>query len=200
MMPGLHGFDVCAAVKRDRAVSDTRVVLCSAVYRGTVAEDARIAFGADGYLQKPFRLEDAAATLRRALAGPGGAAVDRAALAAAATSWRAAVVAMKQRRDDEALALCRQATAQDPLSADAFYWLGHALSRHGLLFEAVAAFERAAELRPDVTLVHQCLALTYERVGFQRSAREEWAHAIESCRDPHRKRTMQAHLEKLLFL
>lgn len=94
----------------------------------------------------------------------------------------------------------RHATAQDPLSAEAHYWLGHALSRHGLLFEAVAAFERASELRPDVAIVHQCLALTYERIGFQRSAREEWAHAIESCRDPRRKKVMQAHLETLLFL
>jgi CheY-like chemotaxis protein len=200
MMPGLHGFDVCAAVKRDPALSGTRVVFCSAVYRGTVAEDARVAFGADGYIQKPFRLEEAARALRDALGGPGDGAADRAAAAAAVASWRAAVVAMKQGRDDEALALCRQATAQDPRSADAHYWLGHALSRQGVLFEAVAAFERASELRPEVSLVHQCLALTYERIGFQRSARQEWAHAIESCRDPRRKKVMQAHLEKLLFL
>lgn len=200
MMPGLHGFDVCAAVKRDPALSGTRVVFCSAVYRGTAAEDARIAFGADGYIQKPFRLEDAAATLRRALPGAGEAAADRADAAAAAASWRAAVVAMKERRDDEALALCRHASAQDPCSSEAHYWLGHALSRHGLLFEAVAAFERASELRPDVAIVHQCLALTYERIGFQRSAREEWAHAIESCRDLRRRKAMQAHLERLLFL
>ena len=58
MMPGLHGFDVCAAVKRDPALSGTRVVFCSAVYRGTVAEDARIAFGADGCIQKRFRLRE----------------------------------------------------------------------------------------------------------------------------------------------
>jgi CheY-like chemotaxis protein len=200
MMPGLHGFDVCAAVKRDPALSGTRVVFCSAVYRGSAAEDARIAFGADGYIQKPFRLEDAAATLRRALPGAGDPAADRADVDAAAASWRAAVVAMKERRDDEALALCRHATAQDPCSSEAHYWLGHALSRHGLLFEAVAAFERASELRPDVAIVHQCLALTYERIGFQRSAREEWAHAIESCRDARRRKAMQAHLERLLFL
>jgi CheY-like chemotaxis protein len=200
MMPGLHGFDVCAAVKADPALANTRVVFCSAVYRGTVAEDARIAFGADGYIQKPFRLEEAAGTLRRTLDGLADAATDRAAIDSAAASWRAAVAAMKERRDEEALALCRQATAQDPLSADAHYWLGHALSRHGLLFEAVAAFERASELRPEVAVVHQCLALTYERLGFQRSARQEWAHAIESCRDPRRRRAMQARLEQLLFL
>jgi tetratricopeptide (TPR) repeat protein len=105
-----------------------------------------------------------------------------------------------EHRDEEALALGRQAVAQDPLSADAQYWLGHALSRQGLLFEAVAAFERASELRPELAVVHQCLALTYERVGFQRSARQEWAHAIEACEDPRRKKAMQAHLEKLLFL
>ncbi|HET7826504.1 MAG TPA: response regulator, partial [Anaeromyxobacter sp.] len=157
MMPGMHGFDVCAAVKRDAALADTRVVFCSAVYRGTVAEDARVAFGADGYLQKPFRLEEAAATLRAAVSEPPDAEADAAAIEAAAASWRAAVAALKEHRDEEALALCRQAVAQDPLSADAHYWLGHALSRQGLLFEAVAAFERASELRPELAVVHQCL-------------------------------------------
>ena len=201
MMPGMHGFDVCAAVKRDPALSDTRVVFCSAVYRASAADDARIAFGADGFLQKPFRLEEAAETLRAALSDVPDAETNAAAIEAAVGSWRAAVAALKERRDEEALTLCRQAVAQDPLSADAQYWLGHALSRQGLLFEAVAAaFERASELRPEVAVVHQCLALTYERVGFQRSAREEWAHAIEACDDPRRKKAMQAHLEKLLFL
>ena len=200
MMPGLHGFDVCAAVRRDPALADTRVVFCSAVYRGTVADDARLAFGADAFIQKPFRLEEAAAKLREVLEGPPDADADGAAIEAAAASWRAAAAALKARRDDEALAHCRRAIAQDPLSSEAHYWLGHALSRQGFLFDAVAAFERAAELRPEVGVVHQCLALTYERLGFQRSARQAWAHAIAACPDPRRKQAMQAHLEKLLFL
>jgi CheY-like chemotaxis protein len=200
MMPGLHGFDVCAAVRRDPLLGDTRVVFCSAVYRGIVADDARLAFGADGFIQKPFRLEEAAATLRTVLEGPPDAEADGAAIEAAAAAWRAAAAALKAGRDEEALSLCRRAVAQDPLSSEAQYWLGHALSRQGLLFEAVAAFERASELRPEVGVVHQCLALTYERLGFQRAARQAWAHAIAACDDARRKQAMQARLEKLLFL
>ncbi|HEY6098892.1 MAG TPA: hypothetical protein VIW03_05655 [Anaeromyxobacter sp.] len=35
------------------------------------------------------------------------------------------------------------------------------------------------------------LAQTYETLGFQKSAREGWARAIEVCRDEKRKADMQ---------
>jgi predicted negative regulator of RcsB-dependent stress response len=44
------------------------------------------------------------------------------------------------------------------------------------------------------------LAATYEQLGFQKSAREAWARAIETCRDEKRKRAMQAKLMRLLGL
>jgi Tfp pilus assembly protein PilF len=69
-----------------------------------------------------------------------------------------------------------------------------------MLYEAVAAFERVAEIEPGAEAAHQCLALLYERLGFQRSAREAWAQAIATCQDPARKKAMQARLTELLFL
>jgi Tfp pilus assembly protein PilF len=62
----------------------------------------------------------------------------------------------------------------------------------------VAAYERAAELRPDVDAAWQFLAQTYERLGFQKSARESWARAVEACQDPARRKAMQARLLTLL--
>jgi tetratricopeptide (TPR) repeat protein len=101
-------------------------------------------------------------------------------------------------RLEEAAVALREAVARDELAPEAHYYLGHALARQGLLFEAAAAYARAAELRPDVEAPHRNLARTYEQLGFLRSAREAWARAIESCQDDGRRRTMQARLVRLL--
>lgn len=200
MMPGMHGFEVCRAIKSDRALRATRVVLCSAIYRGTVGTDAQMAFGADAFIEKPFRLDELTRVFKVALVGPVAAetAEERAAREEAQALWGAASEALSMGRVAQAAELSREAASKDPWSAEAHYYLGHALSKQGLLFEAVAAYERAAELRPDVDATHQCLAQTYERLGFQKSAREAWGRAVETCKDPARKRVMQARLMKLL--
>jgi len=202
MMPGMHGFEVCRAIKSDPELRATPVVLCSAVYRGSVGADARIAFGAEAYLQKPFRLEEATQLFRHWLADTGSAAFEeeRERREAAERHWRAGAEELAKGHLDEALELCWRAVDEDRFSPQAQFCLGHALSRQGLLYEAVAAFERAAELEPKAEATLQCLALLYERLGFQRSAREAWAHAIEACLDPARKKAMQARLAGLLFL
>ncbi len=200
MMPGMHGFEVCRTIKGDRSLRTTRVVLCSAIYRGTVGTDAQIAFGADAFVEKPFRLDELTRVFKVALVGPAAAETteERAAREEAQALWGAASEALSMGRVTQAVELSREAASKDPWSAEAHYYLGHALAKQGLLFEAVAAYERAAELRPDVDATHQCLAQTYERLGFHKSAREAWARAVESCKDPARKKVMQARLMKLL--
>lgn len=202
MMPEIHGFEVCRAIKSDRDLCATPVVLCSAVYRGSVGSDARIAFGADAYLEKPFRLEEATQLFRHWLVTSGTADAEEARerREAAERLWRAGAEELAKGRLDEALALCWRAVSQDHFSPQAHYCLGHALSQQGMLYEAVAAFERVAEIEPGAEAAHQCLALLYERLGFQRSAREAWAQAIATCQDPARKKAMQARLTELLFL
>ena len=199
MMPGVHGFDVCRNVKDDPALRGTRVVLCSAVYRGAVAAEAQVAFGADGYLEKPFRVREASRLFREALAGPEAPAPgesERRERARADTQQGAKALAAG--RNEEAVSLCRRATEVDPVCAEAHYYLGHALSREGMLFEAAAAFERAAELRPDADLTHSCLALLYERLGFRRAAGLAWARAAEACHDPGRRERIHGRLLALL--
>jgi tetratricopeptide (TPR) repeat protein len=175
------------------------VVLSSSMHRGTVAADAKIAFGADGFVEKPYRAEDLQRTLKLLLLGAAGDPADPA-RAVAATLWREGARLLQAERVDEAVALLREAASKDELSAEAHYYLGHALARQGLLFEAAAAFSRAAELRPDVPEAHEVLALTYEQLGFQQSAREAWARAVETCKDEKRKRAMQERLMRLLGL
>ena len=68
----------------------------------------------------------------------------------------------------------------------------------GRLFDAVAAYERSAELRPDVDASYLCLAHAHEKLGFRKSAREAWARAFETCKDPARKKDIHARLIQLL--
>jgi CheY-like chemotaxis protein len=200
MMPELHGFEVCRAVKADPKLRRTYVILCSAVYRGAAGIDAKAAFGADAFLEKPFRIDDAARAFRTGLAGgdPASSPEASARRQRAEADWRAGAEALKEGRMEQAVELCRRATQTDPLNPEAQYVLAFALMRQGLLFEAVAAFERTAELRPGVEVVQRDLALIYERLGFQRSARQAWAAAVEACTDPQRKQQMRERLIALL--
>lgn len=200
MMPRMHGFEVCRAIKGDPELRRTQVVLTSRVYRGTAAADARTAFGADAFLEKPLQPEELTRVLRIALVGAAAGAHpgDEAHRVAAEKAWRAGAQALAAGHTDEALEFCRQAIAEDGFSAEAHYYLGHALFKEGLLFEAAGAYERSTELRPDVDAAYQYLAQTYEKLGFQKSAREAWARAIETCRDATRKQAMQTRLAKLL--
>src|SRR5512138_3171922 len=198
LLPMTPGFEVCRAVKGDPVLRGTPVVLTSAVHRGTVAADARAAFGADAFLEKPWRDEEVVRTARRLLLGGAPDPAEEAARAAAARAWQEGARLLQAGRVDEAIALLREATAKDDLSPEAHYYLGVALARQGILFEAAAAFGRAAELRPDVDVAHQVLARTYEALGFKKSAREAWARAIEACRDERRRGDMQVRLMQLL--
>jgi CheY-like chemotaxis protein len=198
MLPMMPGFEVCRAVKGDPVLRPTRVVLSSAIHRGTVAADAKIAFGADAFLEKPYRPDELNRTLKLLLLGPAGDPAEQASRAVAATAWREGAKLLQAGRLDEAIKLLREASAKDDLSAEAHYYLGHALARQGLLFEAAAAFSRATELRPDVAEAHEVLAMTYEQLGFQQSAREAWARAVETSKDEKRKRSMQERLMRLL--
>lgn len=200
MLPMVPGYEVCRAVKGDPVLRPTQVVLTSAVHRGTVAADVKATFGADAFLERPLRAEEATRVLKLALLGPAGDPADQAARREAAAAWREGAQLFREGRIDEAALALRQAVAQDPFAAEAHYYLGHALVRQGLLFEAAAAYSRAAELRPDVDAAHQSLAQTYEQLGFQKSAREAWARATEACQDDGRRRAMQARLMKLLGL
>ena len=199
MMPEMHGFDVCRAIKGDPALSATRVVFCSAVYRGTVGADAQVAFGADAYIERPFRLDELARVVKRALGGQAAeSAQERAAREEATALWRQAAEALTQNQAERAAELARQATARDPWSAEAHFYLGHALVNLGQLFDAIAAYERSAELRPDVDASYLCLAQAHEKLGFRKSAREAWARAFETCKDPARKKDIHARLIRLL--
>jgi CheY-like chemotaxis protein len=198
MLPMTPGFEVCRAVKGDPVLRPTAVILTCAVQRATAAADVKAAFGADAFLEKPYRDDEVLRTAKLLLLGQVEDPTEEAAREAARITWREGARLLQAGRVEEATAFLRDAVGKDDFSAEAQYYLGVALAWQGLLFEAAAAFARAAELRPDVDAAHQLLARAYEQLGLTKAARGAWAQAIETCRDERRRPEMQARLMRLL--
>jgi two-component system alkaline phosphatase synthesis response regulator PhoP len=65
-LPGMSGFDVCRAVKRDAQLADTRVILLTGKGQQRDREEGALA-GADGYVMKPFDPDELLAIARDAV-------------------------------------------------------------------------------------------------------------------------------------
>jgi DNA-binding response OmpR family regulator len=63
MMPGRSGIDVLREMRADEALRDVPVVVMSA-WQSTEDIDAAVAAGANGFLPKPFRVEDLDSTVK----------------------------------------------------------------------------------------------------------------------------------------
>jgi DNA-binding response OmpR family regulator len=63
MMPGRSGIDVLREMRSDEALRDIPVVVMSA-WQSSQDVDAVLAAGADGFLAKPFRLEELDSAVR----------------------------------------------------------------------------------------------------------------------------------------
>ncbi len=69
MMPDMHGFDVCQAVRKDRSLDDMKILISSA--KGyEVDKKAAKRLGADGYINKPFPSEEFAAEVEKLIGKP----------------------------------------------------------------------------------------------------------------------------------
>jgi two-component system, OmpR family, phosphate regulon response regulator PhoB len=67
MLPVVSGYDICAGIRTDPELSAVKVLMMTA--RGSAMERKRgIEFGADGFIAKPFELNDLRAEVRRLLA------------------------------------------------------------------------------------------------------------------------------------
>ena len=66
MMPRKNGFEVCAAIKHERGLASTKVVLLTAKGQA-VDREAGMAAGADRYVTKPFDPDELLAMARELL-------------------------------------------------------------------------------------------------------------------------------------
>ena len=198
MIPELHGFEVCRAIKGDPALRRARVLMVSAIYTGwKVGADVQANFGADAFLEKPFRIEELRRQVRNLLfpsISEGDASRFRAGALALCTE---AAELAKSGGADAAMAVLLKAAQVDPFSAEPHLFLGQLLRSLQRPYEAVAALERAVELRPDLFRPLAELAVAYETVGFRRTASEIYTRALAVCPDPTQAELIGKRIEAL---
>jgi two-component system, OmpR family, phosphate regulon response regulator PhoB len=66
MLPEVSGYEICERIRSDPEVAGTKVLMMTA--RGSAMEQRRcLALGANGFISKPFELQDLRAEVRRLL-------------------------------------------------------------------------------------------------------------------------------------
>lgn len=68
MMPGMSGWEVCRAIREDESLAATGVIMLTGIGE-RLNEMTSPLYGADGYLDKPFDLDDLSAKVREVLEG-----------------------------------------------------------------------------------------------------------------------------------
>lgn len=197
MLPKIHGFDVCRRIKSAPRTRKIPVIMMTAIYRGwRFAQDARETYGAEDYVEKPFRLDDLLRRIEEVLGAAAGRDLPPRASADAVISKGKELLLAG--RLGEAIAAFESGTRVDPWSSDAWFHLARALRAEGDPFRAMTAFERALEIRSNHLAALRALAGLYEEKGFRRKAAEALERAFSAATDAETKAAVKADLLRLL--
>jgi len=197
MLPKVHGFEACRRMKSSPRTRHVPVIMMTAVYRGwRFAEDARDTYGAEDYIEKPFRLDDVLRRIEAVLETT--AARPRPSAAAAEPHLNRGKELLTASQLPEAQAAFEAAVQADPYSAEAHAQLARTLRARGEVYGAMTAFERAAELKPGWLPVLRALAGLYEEKGFRRKATEALERALAAAGDDATRDTLRNDLMALL--
>ena len=197
MLPHVHGFELCNRIKGDARLRTVPVIMMSAVYRGwRFAQDAREAFGADDYLEKPFHLADVLRRVRERLQNP--IAISPEQKDAAERSYKEGVKYLSEGNHEKARPALEQATKLDPFSARNPFALGRALREGREAFRAMSEYEKAVELRPSHFAALCSLAELYLEKGFRRKAVEALERALTCAPDGRTREGIRTRLLRLL--
>ena len=196
MLPEIHGFEICKKVKTSKRFGHIPVIMISAVYRGwRYAMDAKEAYGADDYVEKPFRLVPLLRKVDELLQG------DRrrpeTSEQTAALSYQKGVSLYREKRYDEALTSLKEACQLDPFSANIHYALANVLLAKNQIYEAMQEYEQTIELKPELFAPLRNLAILYQKKGFKNKAVEMWERALR-CSPEGERDQVKAQLLRLL--
>jgi DNA-binding response OmpR family regulator len=197
MLPLVNGFEICSRIKSNPRLRKVPVIMMSAVYRGwRFAQDARDAFGADDYVEKPFHLADLLHRVEERLAeGTSKAPPEK---AQAEALLKRGVELLEAKKPKEARVELEKAVKEDPFSPRGQLALARALVEVGDVFRAITAYERAIELRPNLFAALRNLAGLYLEKGFRRKAAEALERAMQHAPDPPMREKIRAQLLRLL--
>jgi DNA-binding response OmpR family regulator len=198
MLPQVHGFELCARLKANARTRAMPVILCSAIYKGwRYASDAREAFGADDFIEKPFHLPE---LLKRVESGLAGKSTQQPPHPSekAEQLYQKGMGLLEAKQFAEARPVLEDAAREDPLSARAHFALARAMHQQGDLFHAMTEYERAVELRPNLFQALRALAGLYQEKGFRRKAVEALERALHAAPDAPSREAVRARLIQLL--
>jgi DNA-binding response OmpR family regulator len=194
MLPKLHGFEVARRLRADPSTRRIPIIIMTAVYRGwRFAQDARDSFGAEDYVEKPFRVDDLLRRIDAVLESR-----PQPLATASAPLLERGRAALGENRLAEAAAAFEEAVRLDPFAAEAYVGLGEVLRAQGELFQAMSALERALELRPALLTAMRTLAALYLEKGFRSKAAEVLERAVGVARDPETRERLRQELMPLL--
>jgi DNA-binding response OmpR family regulator len=197
MLPHVHGFELCNRIKGDARLRAVPVIMMSAVYRGwRFAQDAREAFGADDYLEKPFHLADVLRRVHERLQHPRAVSPEQ--KETAERSYKEGVKFLSEGNPDKARPALEQAAKLDPFSARNHFALGRALREAREAFRAMSEYEKAVELRPSHFAALCSLAELYLEKGFRRKAVEALERALTCAPDGRTREGIRTRLLRLL--
>ena len=199
MLPEIHGFEICRKLKGSPRYRDIPIIMISAVYKGwRYARDLKESYKADGFIEKPFRVEDLNKEVARILEVSGKFERDGLANAEEADRYyRQGVQNFVQGRSEEAKTLFRQAIDADPFSAKLRYHLAAVYLKENSYYEAIQEFEQAVDLKPDFFNALKSLAMLYQRMGFRYKAIETWERAMACAPNEDIKGSIKEHIVSL---
>ncbi|HEU4384710.1 MAG TPA: response regulator [Anaeromyxobacteraceae bacterium] len=197
MLPKLHGFEVCRKARSDQRTRQVPIIIMTALYRGwRFAQDARENYGAEDYIEKPFRIDDLLRRVEAVLESTAGR--GKAGGPSTQPQFKKGKELLLAGQLDGAVAAFEEATRVDPFSAEAHYHLAKALRAKGDAFRAMTAFEKAAELRQGFFQALRSLAALYTEKGFRRKAAETLERALASAPDAATRDAIKSDLLRLL--
>jgi DNA-binding response OmpR family regulator len=197
MLPYVHGFEVCSRIKSNPRLRAVPVIMMSAVYRGwRFAKDARDAYGADDYIEKPFHLADLLQRIEGRLAE--GTRKPPPQKAKAEELLRRGLALLEEKKLPEARAELDRAVKEDPFSPRCQIALARVLVDTGDVFRAITHYERAVELRPGLFPALRNLAALYMDKGFRSKAAETLERALQHAPDPKTREQVKTQLLRLL--
>jgi CheY-like chemotaxis protein len=202
MLPEVHGFDICRRIKGSKRYGHIPIVMVSAIYRGwRFAQDLRESYGADAFIEKPFKVGDVVGAVERAVAGRSGEPPDpdEQLSEEARDALQAGLAAFKAGDLDAAIEHLRRGVGIDPLAYKLHYHLGLLYGRRDAnVFEAIQAMETAVDLSPRSFQALKNLAVLYQRAGFKHRSVEMWERALHVAPDEETRRAIKDHLVSLL--
>jgi DNA-binding response OmpR family regulator len=197
MLPKVHGFEACQRMKASPRCRHVPVIMMTAIYRGwRFAQDARETYGAEDYIEKPFRFDDVLRRIDAVLEAT--ASRSRGDFTAAVAEVARGKELLLANRLPEARAAFEAAIAADAYSAEAYVQLARTLRAGGEAFSAMTAYEKAAELRPGHLPSLRALAALYEEKGFRRKATETLERALGAAADDATRAVIRQDLMTLL--